>query len=288
MKKNPVTSKSNKKQICPLSDPSVGIISENDHKVGLCLCRYCDCGEHKCPVLDKNEIYPKSSFYSNYMKDFQKKDKVDSPLKPLQKLFTPNKHKMDLITTNQTDYKPIRIGPRKLKEKHYDSNKVQISGYSVYMNDYPNWGESQIQHEKRWDPPLRSTELSFQDKTTYKEAFHYRKSKSEDYAKGNIRSISASKSSIFFVPKDKQDYKTTYKKDMQDYSSSHLNHKVKTVPCRPLEMKIPQAHFCTTNKEYYNNSYFSPNPRLYKYSLIARSQSTNKNKAKKRLWPKIN
>ena len=137
MKIRPATAGSCKKRICPLSDPSVGIVSENDHKVGLCLCRYCDCGEHNCPVLDKNEIYLKSSFKSIYQQEY-KKASFDSPLKPQQKLYRPNNMKMDLQTTNQIEYKPNRISPKKNEERPIESNKATFRGYSQYVNDFPN------------------------------------------------------------------------------------------------------------------------------------------------------
>lgn len=136
-KKRPVTAKNSKKRLCPLSDSSIGIVSENDHKVGLCLCKYCDCGEHFCPLLDKHEIYLKSAFKSSYMEDF-KKGPFDSPLKPQRKLFRPNPFKMDLRTSNQMDYKPFRISPKKDEKKPKIENSTEFRGNSQYVNDFPN------------------------------------------------------------------------------------------------------------------------------------------------------
>ncbi|OMJ92157.1 hypothetical protein SteCoe_5147 [Stentor coeruleus] len=280
MKKRPVTANNSKKRLCPLSDPSVGIVSENDHKVGLCLCKYCDCGEHTCPVLSKNDIHLKSAFCSSYMQDFQKSNGFDSPLKPQQKLFRPNSHKMDFTTTNQADFKPIRLSPKKPEEKPIDTNKAQFRGYSIYANDFPDWGENNISHEKRWYPPLRTTELSFKGTSTYKESFRDGVCKSSDNSKNDIQNISASKTNIFIAPKDKFDDNTTYRQTMRDYSSSQLNKKIIVMPQNIPQVKIPQTHFSTTNKNYFNNSKFSPDPRLYKLTLMSRSQSVKRSKSK--------
>lgn len=278
MKKRPVSATKGNKRLCPLSDSSIGIISENDHKVGLCLCRYCDCGEHKCPVLDKNNIHLKSAFLSNYMKDFKKSACIDICLKPQPKLFQPNTHKMDLKTTNQNDYRPIKISSKKNKFISPDNNKAQFRGYTIYANDFPNWGENVVSREKAWHPPVRSTEIAFKGTSTYKEAFSERTSKSAKHFKTSIEDIPASKSKISFAPKDKFHASSTYKTDMCDFSSSNLNHKIVITPKKSIEMKIPISHFSTTSKNCFNNSSFSPDPRLYKISLIARSYSAKKTK----------
>ena len=275
MKKRPVTAASSKKRLCPLSDPSLGIVSENDHKVGLCLCRYCDCGEHTCPVLHKNEIYLKSSFQSSYMQNYTKSH-FDSPLKPQPKLFRPNTQKMDFCTTNQMDYKPIRISPKKPEPKKIEQSKPQFSGFSQYSNDYPDWGESKIAHEKQWYAPLRSTEISFRGVSTYNDSFCGKNSKSSEILNPG-KNLTPSKSSFSFGPKDKLDGQTTYEKNMKDYSSSNLNHKVIVSPHYVQKMKTPEVHFKTiNNSDFCNKDKFSPDPRLFKMALFNRSVSATR------------
>ena len=275
MKRRPATANASKKRLCPLSDPSMGIVSENDHKVGLCLCRFCDCGEHTCPVLDRNEIYLKSAFTSSYMHSYQKAS-FDSPLKLQPKLFHPNTNKMDFQTTNQIEYRPFRIMPKKPEERPIDSNNAQFRAYSQYVNDFPNWGDSKITHEKRWYPPVRSTEIAFTGRSTYKESFNETCSKSLNNIKAS--DLSASKSTISFAPKDKFDGSTTYGKTIGNFSGANLNHKVVVRAKAGVEVKITKDHFKTTNKNYFVNSTRNADPRLFKQALIARSVSQQRTK----------
>ena len=275
MKKRPVTVGTSRKRICPLSDPSVGIVSENDHKVGLCLCRYCDCNEHKCPVLDKHDIYLKSAFKSSYMQDF-KQSRFDSPLKMQPQLFRPNMQKMDFQTTSQATYKPIKISPPKKPEKPIDSNIATFRGYSQYANDFPNWGDSRITHEKRWYPPVRSTEIPFVGRSSYKETFRDEKQQGTSI---NIdgRQLSASKSTISFGPKEKFDGATTYGRNMRDYSQNSLNYKVVVNHEKISEVKVTENHFKTTTNSFYaKNREPHHDPRLYRLALANRSVSVGK------------
>ena len=275
MKKRPVTAGTSRKRICPLSDPSMGIVSENDHKVGLCLCKYCDCNEHKCPVLDKHDVYMKSAFKSSYMQDF-KQGTFDSPLKMQPQLFRPNMQKMDFQTTNQATYKPIRISPKKKPETPIDSNIATFRGYSQYANDFPSWGENRITHEKRWYPPVRSTEIPFSGRSSYKDSFRNEKLKGTSV---NIdgRELSASKSTISFAPKDKFDGATTYGRNMRDYSCNSLNSKIVVKQEKISEVKVPDSHFKTTTNNFYAKDMEAhSDPRLFKFVLASRSVSVGK------------
>ena len=77
---------------CPLGDPEIGIITENDHRVGLCLCKYCICGKHLCPSLPPRSYLP---YRSNYQVNYSPK-KFDKPLRMPRTLYKRNALKMDL------------------------------------------------------------------------------------------------------------------------------------------------------------------------------------------------
>ena len=138
--------KNNKNQ-CPLSDPSIGIISENDHRVGLCLCRYCDCGTHKC-YKETINFYPKSTFSTKYQHDYQK-NQFDVPLKVEQTRYRPNTAKMDLTTTNQIEYKQCPPTPEVSKSISLSPHKKEITKITAYASDYPDWGPIKVNYEKR-------------------------------------------------------------------------------------------------------------------------------------------
>ena len=121
---------------CPLSDPSIGIISENDHRVGLCLCKFCECGSHKCFKMSAAAC-PKSSFSSKYQRDYQK-TQFDVPLRIEKKLYRPNTAKMDLTTTNQVEYIARIPTPEVSKSISLSPKKQEISKITAYASDYPN------------------------------------------------------------------------------------------------------------------------------------------------------
>jgi hypothetical protein len=211
------------------------------------------------------------------MNSYQKVS-FDSPLKLQPKLFRPNTNKMDFQTTNQVEYKPFRILPKKSEERPIDSNNAQFRAFSQYVNDFPNWGENRITHEKRWYPPVRSVEIAFTGRSTYKESFHEQCSKSLN----NIKAcdLAASKSTISFAPKDKFDGTTTYNKSIGNFSGANLNHKVVVVAKPAIDLKITRNHFKTTNKNYFVKNARPADPRLFKQALIARSVSAQRTKKK--------
>ena len=126
----------NEKKSCLLSDPNLGIISENDHKVGLCLCRYCNCGEHKCYKESAN-LYPKSSFSSKYQHDYQR-NLFDVPLKVEHQRYKPNKGKMDFVTTNNAEYRYYIPTPEVTRSISLSPNKQELTKITGYASDYPD------------------------------------------------------------------------------------------------------------------------------------------------------
>ena len=122
---------------CPVSDPSLRIISENDHRVGMCICKFCECGQHICPNPLIKELYPSSTFTSKYKADYKKGD-FDLPLKPEPKAYRPSTFKMDLRTTNQEDFKPFSVSPKKSEYRQILPAKLNSPKRSAYCNDFLN------------------------------------------------------------------------------------------------------------------------------------------------------
>ena len=155
---------------CPLNNPNIGIIPENDHLVGNCLCQFCKCGNHICPKNRhlKNQ-YLSDSFQTSYSRHF-KKACFDVPYKVHPIPYRPNTKKMDFTTTNSIEYKPYPVStPNAKPGSSYSPIKTSLFSTTAYSYDFPNWGIHKINYEKGWHAPVRSTESHFEEKLHIRE-----------------------------------------------------------------------------------------------------------------------
>ena len=257
--------KQSKKRHCPLFDPNIGIISENDHRVGLCLCRFCDCGEHTC---SKN-VNPntKSTFNTKYMQDFQK-SQFDVPLKNEPKLYRPNTAKMDFTTTNQIEYQKRIPTPEVSRSVSMTPYKGDLARVTAYSSDYPDWGPVQVSREKTWHPPVRSVDLGFQGDSSYKNTFKEFDKDQIDLYKTDISSLNAFHSKFSLAPKQRLSMQTTYSEKMKNYSENGLNGRVvvKATPLTPAP--ATNGHFTTTFQDSYKPSTpHCKDPRQLRYTF---------------------
>ena len=236
---------------CPVADPKLGIISENDHRVGLCLCKFCECGQHICPNPLSKDFYPSSTFTTKYKSDY-KKAAFDVPLRVEHKTYQPNSFKMDLRTTNQEDFQPFSVSPKK-NEHHYYLNTLKTSSpvRSNYAHDFVDWGPNNVQIEKRFHPPFRTQEIPFRGQSSYQQSFRTMDPQIIELYKTNIADIEAKNSTISIGPKDKPSFRTTYTDKMQDYSKNSLNRIVKVNPVPQEVISTSPQQFKTTSNTFY-------------------------------------
>ena len=145
---------------CPLSDPNLGIIPENDHRVGLCLCRFCTCNTHICKANKPPGPYLSSTFSTKYKREYRSKD-FDVSLRGEPQRYTPNTQKMDFVTSNSQFYSPIKPEKRKMTPTIPRRTQRELLERTSYANDYPNWGPYMVVREKTWHPPVRLTDIPF-------------------------------------------------------------------------------------------------------------------------------
>ncbi|CAG9329989.1 unnamed protein product [Blepharisma stoltei] len=255
---------------CPLSDPSIGIVSENDHKVGLCLCKYCECGQHACPG-NKQDLYLRSTFKTKYSHDYQHLG-FDSPIKHEPKRFRPNKLKMDFQTTNQHDFKPFTVTPKQTEESPVSPVKANFSCRTAYASEFPNWGTQVPVYEKRFHPPVRSCEIPFRGRSSYSDYYRPVSRDEADIYRTDYTVSQAFNSTISIAPKDKLNANTTYGDHMRFYSCSPLNSKIIVKAEDPTQVKAVSTHFRTTSGSFFKN--VKPeykDPRLMKFSLMSRT-----------------
>lgn len=252
---------------CPLSDPELGIISENDHRVGICLCQFCTCSKHICPSSKLRDAYPRSFYQTKYKLDY-KPQEPNQPLRKEQKRYTPNNQPMDLRTTHQIDYKPYQLQVKRSSSARSITPTLKFCNSTTYKKEFPNWGPHDVDYYKQFQPPLRSTELPFQGHSTYRNSFKNFDSDKLELYKTDIRNLSACGSRISLGPKDVKYDETTNRREYQDYSSTNLTTRVrpKTSPAEPLN--VAKIHFTTSNQSTYRDS--TPNfkdPRLTRLKL---------------------
>lgn len=253
---------------CPVSDPNIGIISENDHRVGLCLCKFCECGQHICPNPLSKDLYPNSTYMSKYKEDF-KKASFSLSLKPIPISYRPNELKMDLRTTNQEDYKPFSVSPAKTKDLEWPAkSNIKSPARSAYAHDFVNWGPTHIQIEKRFHPPFRSSEIPFKGQSSYNNNFYPINKETADLYWTNGSELNAAGSKIVLGQKERSMFQTTYGDNMQDYSKNELNRLISVKPVsQEIFISIP-GNFTTTSKNYYQGSFpESKDPRTVRLAL---------------------
>ena len=122
---------------CPLNSQYYGIISETDHRNGLCLCPLCTCKEHICPSSLSKEPYPKSMYSSQYTENYTA-HKFSKPLI----CSTPNKAKslqpVNFQTTNEEYYRPV-LSPTSLAIPGYTKSplpETKFLGKTSYNSNY--------------------------------------------------------------------------------------------------------------------------------------------------------
>jgi len=157
---------------CPLDAQYYGIISESDHRNGLCLCPLCTCRKHICPSQMSKEPYPKSMYSSLYMENYQGQ-RYSKPLV----VKSPNKAKfsqpVNFQTTSEEFYRPIH-SPVSLTIPAYAPSPVpetKFLGKTSYSSNYSNWGTGGVYYVTQQHLKHTSNELQLTAKSSYRDNF---------------------------------------------------------------------------------------------------------------------
>lgn len=125
---------------CPLSSPNIGLITETDHRVGLCLCPLCTCGTHECPSNRRPEPYLKSAYTTSYCANFQTKQNWPPVKVSYKKPFLPSKAVEFTTTSSDTYLLPrTRNGQRgDYQDTPAPLPSIEFSARSAYASNFPN------------------------------------------------------------------------------------------------------------------------------------------------------
>jgi hypothetical protein len=156
---------------CLLNDPRLGIITENDHRVGLCLCYRCSCGKHFCAnrgVFAKRWVKHMSS-YSAYTGS--QKEIIKNPVIQRKSNF-PTGHKLSGKSVYQQDYvkQPTVSSETIMLAKKVPGYKFG-TGKSSYRDEYFNKTPEPCMN---FIPPVKSVfpnSLQIEKMSTYRDSF---------------------------------------------------------------------------------------------------------------------
>lgn len=255
---------------CPLNNPDIDIIPENNHLVGICLCQFCNCGKHICP---KNRHltakYLADSFDTSYSRHFQRAN-FDVPyhIHPIK--YRPNRQKMDFTTTNSLQYKNPKARPPHLSTESSSAPlKTSLLTTTAYSYHYPNWGKQKVNYEKGWHAPVRSVEIPFRGDSSYSR--EYLKIDLKKVTNFDPKKFSACQSHISISPKGSFNPHTTYSEKMRDYSKTRLNTHIKVSSPKVISTPATVNHYITSSDRFFKPmSASSIDPRKLRIALLSR------------------
>lgn len=235
---------------CPLNDKSIGVIAENDHRVGLCLCPLCTCGAHKCPGPISLEPYPKSMYSSSYHQNFQKhKDAKRQPFKSQPKFYS--NQPIDFETTTEQYYKPITQQPV-LSLPAYKPNHephMGLSGLTSYSANFPDWGTGGVYFVKQSHIRHTNENSKLNSKTSYGETFRPLDYIDFKLASNSGKDFSSNRANIGIKCGSIQAVKESVtKRDFVDWSKQSLTVRAQKPIDNLIKQIVTEDHYLTSAK----------------------------------------
>lgn len=176
-------------------------------------------------------------------------------------------------------YKPHLIKVELTKEPPVNPKRVEFRHRTTSSDDFPNWGKQKVNIEKRWDPPVRSTELPFKGNSSYRKSYQPSSKQEIEALKTDFTTTSAFMTSFSLAPRDKLMDTTTYSDTMKEYPQTILNTQIKVIPHKFHSKKaIPGVYRTTSNSFYDAKVPDNKDPRQIKYALLSKIVEKSINK----------
>ena len=269
-------SRKTKKFICPLEDPNIGIISENDHQVGLCLCKFCICNKHKC-TRKNSPSHLNSSFRTTYSADFQN-SKFDFNLKQADIKPFKDSRVIPIISTHQESFKPFKTKPKAPKTVYWSPSPGPSSNITSYNSHFPKWETPKVNYEKRFNAPPRLDEVRFRSSSSYQSSYQQHLNNATDNTDDKKLSVvdrskliwdndlkKEKNSNHFSILSDPKQYRSNYNEHMQDYSKNEFNKiKIEKAPNPPLFSDCKVDYNSTFKTSYQRGESLQKDPRQLK------------------------
>ena len=150
------------------------LITENDHRAGLCLCSECTCQRHVCPYTHHPKSSPKFAYKSSYKESFRR-HKVRPRSAQASREYKPNLFKLDSQTTAKNDFLPYEVQTRPKKSSPgYRCSPNRLPYKSRYQDEYKSWNDFLESPQK---PPPKSVPVTgkFSGVSSYTVSFDSKK-----------------------------------------------------------------------------------------------------------------
>lgn len=202
--------------------------------------------------MELYDPFPRENFKTKYMQEFKDRT-LYSPVKLEPKLYRKNRNPMDLTTSNYEDYKKHKPNPESpiYPKDQGTPSRPAISSTTANTYNFPHWGTNTVHYEKRFHPPVRSTELPFKGRSSYCNSYSpVTKTDAMAFATDYTKST-AYGSSFALGPRMALDDRTTYSEKMRNYSGSGLNTRIKVKAAKVVKTLASPSNFRTTSNFFY-------------------------------------
>lgn len=159
---------------CPLLNPKLPPISENEHNIHSCFCYMCICGKHACPGdYHLASVCPSNHFKTNYKIYFKKPVLSKVALCRREDHYIKPKGSSENKSISQSSYIPHFIEPEvKGIVEVSKGTPFKFRGNSVYHSEYPNWGVRETELPIMQRNKIKVNDLKGHNQSQYQEAYH--------------------------------------------------------------------------------------------------------------------
>lgn len=172
---------------CPLNDPELPIVTENEHKLGHCYCHHCNCKRHVCPGERAKVKTASSGWFSQYKQEFRKKAiKRDCPFvpnrnSPLQK----GEWRDTLKSVSQITYNSFSPTKQESCKPKPSKNPSKFTGKTSYKHDYINFKAEKVESISPTRPYRGYMVKPWESESIYKSTYKFSSSPLNSAKKGH-------------------------------------------------------------------------------------------------------
>ena len=248
---------------CPLNSQHYGLISETDHRNGLCLCPLCTCKKHICPSQLSKEPYPKSMYASLYMNNFQGQ-KYSKPLVVHSNSKPMSTQPVNFQTTSEEFYRPVH-SPVSLTIPAYTPSPVpetKFLGKSSYSSNYSDWGSGGVYYVTQQHLKHTSNEMQITARSSYRD--NYTEIEKEELIKPRKLGleVAAVQKNMGLKSNNAPFAKESLtRRDYTDFSGRNLMSREKRKFDGILDMKNVGSHYMTSHQADYVSHQKKPDHR---------------------------
>jgi hypothetical protein len=189
---------------------------------------------------------------------------------PYQKPYRKQEHhQFDGLTTMARDFVPFKVTKQPESRPKTAGMSMPFSAQSSYSMNFPNWGPSNVNHEKRYNEIHQDQRFRSESRTAYRETFQQPKTSLANDKKSYETFMCAKTSSINLKTTDQPlEDNTTYQKSFNVASTTPINLRVQVVSRERDDTYVSSGHFRTEHRDQYVRRPVYNDPRLTRKQLL--------------------